>query len=182
MSEPEHGLRVLSLCRYFHWVLYCSLHQSHFSFAQEFMSGGSLDRRIWNQPLCSVSWEEKLQWCKDTAKVWLLRLVRGTDWSIAGNGFCAPLGFAHRDLKNQNVLYDIDSGRAKVLQGVRYVCLTLSEQVADFGMTKHLEQSASHSPRTSSTNDIPPTAMMTSAFGTGKMHSTLPGLQYHDLL
>ena len=86
--------------------------------------------------------------------------------------FVHCLGFAHRDLKSQNVLYDIDSGRAKVLQGVWHVCLTLSRQVADFGMTKQLEQGASHSPRTSSTSEITPTAMMTSAFGTGKMHST----------
>ena len=90
--------------------------------------------------------------------------------------FVHRLGFAHRDLKSQNVLYDIDSGRAKVLQGVWHVCLTLSEQVADFGMTKHLEQSASHSPRTSSTSEITPTAMLTSAFGTGKIHSASPGL------
>ena len=70
--------------------------------------------------------------------------------------FVHRLGFAHRDLKSQNVLYDIDSGRAKVLQGVKHVCLTLSEQVADFGMTKQLEQGASHSPRTSSTSEITP--------------------------
>ena len=89
--------------------------------------------------------------------------------------FVHRLGFAHRDLKSQNVLYDIDSGRAKVLQGVWHVWLTLSEQVADFGMSKQMaigaDQSASHSPRTSLTSEITPTAMMTSAFGTGKIHS-----------
>ena len=90
MSEPEYGLRVLFTVQVFALdaILFFAL--ASFHFAQEFMSGGSLDRRIWNQPLCSVTWEEKLQWCKDTAKVWLLQLVRGTDWSIAGNGFCAP--------------------------------------------------------------------------------------------
>ena len=29
--------------------------------------------------------------------------------------FVHSLGFAHRDLKSQNVLYDIDTGRAKVI-------------------------------------------------------------------
>ena len=36
--------------------------------------------------------------------------------------FVHRLGFAHRDLKSQNVLYDIDSGRAKVLQDVCGMC------------------------------------------------------------
>ena len=95
--------------------------------------------------------------------------------------FVHRLGFAHRDLKSQNVLYDIGSGRAKVMQMcVWHVCLTLSEQVADFGMTKQLEQSASPSPRTSSTSEITPTAMMTSAFGTGKIHRASPDLHYYD--
>ena len=53
--------------------------------------------------------------------------------------------------------------------------LTLSGQVADFGMTKQLEptadQTASHSPRMSLTMETTPTAMMTSAFGTGVMAS-----------
>ena len=102
--------------------------------------------------------------------------------TLQGMAFVHRLGFAHRDLKSQNVLYDIDSGRAKVLQGVKHVCLTLSEQVADFGMTKQLEQSASPSPRTSSTSEITPTAMMTSAFGTGKIHRASPDLHYYDLL
>merc|ERR1712195_283190 len=101
MSEPTHGFRVLFT-------------------VQEFMSGGSLDQRIWNQPLDSVTWAEKLRWCKDTAK---------------GMAFVHRLGFAHRDLKTQNVLYDVRSGRAKV---------------ADFGMTKQLtagaDPSTSHSP------------------------------------
>jgi serine/threonine protein kinase len=96
--------------------------------------------------------------------------------------FVHRLGFAHRDLKSQNVLYDIDSGRAKVLQGVWHVRLTLSGQVADFGMTKQLEQNASHSPRTSSPSEITPTTMMTSAFGTGKMHSTSLAMHYYDVL
>ena len=92
--------------------------------------------------------------------------------ALQGMAFVHRLGFAHRDLKNQNVLYDIDSGRAKVLQGVRYVCLTLSEQVADFGMTKQLEQGASHIPRTSSPRETTPKARMSSVFGTGQIHST----------
>ena len=92
MSEPEYGLRVLFTVQVFALDAYCFLDQSYFRCAQEFMSGGSLDRRIWDQPLCSVTWKEKLQWCKDTAKVWLLQPARGTDWSMAGNGFCAPFG------------------------------------------------------------------------------------------
>ena len=65
---------------------------------------------------------------------------------------------------------------------VWHVCLTLSEQVADFGMTKQLEQCASHNPRTIATSDVTPTAMMTSAFGTGKIHSASLGLHHYDLL
>ena len=45
--------------------------------------------------------------------------------ALQGMAFVHRLGFAHRDLKSQNVLYDIDSGRAKVLQRVWHVCLTL---------------------------------------------------------
>ena len=83
MSEPEYGLRVLFNVQV--WVClmpYCCLHQSASGLSsglvgcvQEFMSGGSLDRRIWDQPLSSVTWDEKLQWCRDTAKVQLLQVV-----------------------------------------------------------------------------------------------------------
>ena len=81
LSEPTHGLRVLFnvQVRVLHAMLLLkpvfSRSERRVGFAQEFMSGGSLDRRIWNQPLCSVTWGEKLQWCKDTAKVWLPQLV-----------------------------------------------------------------------------------------------------------
>ena len=34
---------------------------------------------------------------------------------LQGMAFVHSLGFAHRDLKSQNVLYDIDTGRAKVI-------------------------------------------------------------------
>ena len=94
---------------------FCIWYGSEFCFAQEFMSGSSLDRRIWNQPLSSVTWEEKLQWCMDTAKVWLAQQIRGTDLPLQGMAFVHSLGFAHRDLKSQNVLYDRDTGHAKVV-------------------------------------------------------------------
>ena len=49
---------------------------------------------------------------------WYEALIR----ALQGMAFVHRLGFAHRDLKSQNVLYDIDSGHAKVLQGVCGVC------------------------------------------------------------
>jgi len=73
---------------------------------QELMTGGSLDKRLWNMPLESVSWLERITWARDTAE---------------GMDYIHSKGFAHRDLKSMNVLYDIDSGRAKV---------------ADFGMAR----------------------------------------------
>ena len=35
---------------------------------QEYMSGGSLDRHLWDTPLLSVPWARKLQWAFDTAE------------------------------------------------------------------------------------------------------------------
>ena len=64
--------------------------------------------------------------------------------------------------------------------------MTRSGQVADFGMTKQMEisadQSASHSPRTSSTTEAAPTAIMTSVFGTGTMALALVSLLYNSAL
>ena len=34
----------------------------------EFMSGGSLDSRLWHQPLDSVTWRERLTWACDVAE------------------------------------------------------------------------------------------------------------------
>ena len=66
------------------------------------------------------------------------------------------------------------------------VCMTLSGQVADFGMTKQMEigadQSASRSPRMSSTTEKTPTAIMTSVFGTGMMALALVSLLYNSAL
>merc|ERR1712072_1486296 len=73
---------------------------------QEFMSGGSLDKRLWHTPLSSVSWTERMQWLSDVAE---------------GLQHIHSQGFAHRDIKSQNILYDSFTGRAKV---------------ADFGTTR----------------------------------------------
>jgi len=74
----------------------------------EYMSGGSLNYRLWDKPHQSVTWRERLTWALDTAE---------------GMAFIASKGFAHRDLKTQNILYDHASGRAKV---------------ADFGSTRRV--------------------------------------------
>ena len=76
---------------------------------QEYMSGGSIDRRLWNpepQPLSSLSELERLVWACDISE---------------GMAFIHQKGFTHRDLKSQNVLYDHNTMRAKV---------------ADFGMSR----------------------------------------------
>lgn len=73
---------------------------------QEYQSGGSLNNRLWGQPLASVTWMERLQWALDTAE---------------GMQFIHQKGYTHRDLKSQNILYNASSGRAKV---------------ADFGMSR----------------------------------------------
>jgi len=81
----------------------------------EFMSGGSLNNRLWNTPLSSVSWDEKVVWARDAAE---------------GMAFIHTKGFVHRDLKTQNLLYDIQTGSCKV---------------ADFGMSRSLEGSSAAS-------------------------------------
>jgi len=73
---------------------------------QEYMSGGSIDRRLWKTPPESLSWKDKLRWGSDIAE---------------GMAFIHHRGFAHRDLKSPNVLYEGDNMRAKV---------------ADFGMAR----------------------------------------------
>jgi len=72
----------------------------------ELMSGGSLDNRLWDTPMESVTWQERVQWACDIAEG--MRFIHGK-------------GFTHRDLKSQNCLYDKETSRAKV---------------ADFGMAK----------------------------------------------
>ena len=79
---------------------------------QEYMSGGSIDRRLWDQPLDSLSDEHRLVWACDIAEAM---------------AFIHQRGFTHRDLKSQNVLYDRVTMRAKV---------------ADFGMSRSLSASA----------------------------------------
>jgi len=66
---------------------------------QEFMSGGSLDGKLWNTPQESVTWHEKLTWAADVCE---------------GMQFIHSRGYAHRDLKSQNILCCKISGRAKV--------------------------------------------------------------------
>ena len=57
---------------------------------QEFCTGGSLNSRIWDTPRNSCSWYERLIWASDTAE---------------GMDFIHSKGYAHRDLKSQNILY-----------------------------------------------------------------------------
>ena len=60
------------------------------------MSGGSIDSRIWNPPPGSVTWIERIQWCKDTAEVWLNQSIRIAHICGQGMAFVHRLGFAHR--------------------------------------------------------------------------------------
>ena len=73
---------------------------------QEFMSGGSIDRVLWNSEPTSLPWDVKLTWASDIAE---------------GMAYIHLRGFSHRDLKSPNVLFDKTSMRAKV---------------ADFGMVR----------------------------------------------
>jgi len=53
-----------------------------------------------------------------------------TKYSLAplqGMAFVHSLGFAHRDLKSQNVLYDIETSRAKVT--ARYTACVYDSQL-----------------------------------------------------
>ena len=81
---------------------------------QDYMSGGSIDRRLWHTARDSVTWTERLQWARDIAE---------------GMRAIHERGYSHRDLKSLNVLYDTSTGEAKV---------------ADFGMTRqtgnHVQQ------------------------------------------
>jgi len=75
-------------------------------------SGGSIDKRLWGKPTSSLTDLERLTWACDIAE---------------GMAFIHSKGFTHRDLKSQNVLYDLETMRAKV---------------ADFGMSRSI--SAAH--------------------------------------
>ena len=66
---------------------------------QEYMSGGSIDSRLWHTPYVSVSEEERVRWAVDTAEAMC---------------FIHRQGYTHRDLKSSNILYDRQNGRAKV--------------------------------------------------------------------
>ena len=65
----------------------------------EFLAGGSIDTKLWDKPLDSLSWKEKLVWAHDVA---------------LGMRFIHSKGFMHRDLKSPNVLHNATTGRAKV--------------------------------------------------------------------
>ena len=56
---------------------------------QEFATGGSIDRALWGTQLDSLTWALRVQWACDIAE---------------GMEFIHGKGFAHRDLKSQNVL------------------------------------------------------------------------------
>ena len=182
MAEPKHGLRVLfnvQVC--VHWMAYCWLHQSVHGLncalgcAQEFVSGGSLDRRIWNQPSSSVTWEEKLQWCKDTAKVRLLQLAHDPDLIVAGNGLRTSFRLRSSRLKKPKCVVRHPNRSCKGAWKVCGVCLTLGGQIADFGTAG---KSTSQSPSINSTTETDPSVrcsierQMSSALGTGAACST----------
>ena len=60
---------------------------------------GSIDSALWGTSRDSLSWSQKWQWACDIAE---------------GMQFIHQQGFAHRDLKSKNVLYDRATMRAKV--------------------------------------------------------------------
>ena len=97
------------------------------------MSGGSIDRRLWGTPLESVTPEERFTWACDIAE---------------GMCFIHSKGFAHRDLKSSNVLFDAATTRAKVsdfgmarqiasTRGVGALYMGLTFKVAHIGGTNH---------------------------------------------
>jgi len=70
---------------------------------QELMSGGSIDGCLWNpesSPRNSITWETRFTWLRDVAE---------------GMTHIHSRGYAHRDLKSANVLYDRSSMHAKGL-------------------------------------------------------------------
>jgi len=73
---------------------------------QEYLNGGSIDKRLWETPRASVEWAERITWASDVAEAM---------------AFIHSRGLVHRDLKASNVLYCTNTGRAKV---------------ADFGTTR----------------------------------------------
>lgn len=79
---------------------------------QEYMSGGSIDGRLWDQPLESLSEFQRLVWACDIAE---------------GMAVIHQRGFTHRDLKSQNVLCDL--GRP------------MRAKVADFGESRAMSAS-----------------------------------------
>ena len=75
---------------------------------QEYMDGGSIDNYLHSTPRTFLTWAQRIQWAEDIAQ---------------GLEFIHGKGFAHRDLKSPNVLYEKSTMRAKV---------------ADFGLTTHV--------------------------------------------
>lgn len=63
---------------------------------QEYMSGGSIDKPLWGTARHTLTW---LTWACDVAEAM---------------AFIHEKGYTHRDLKSQNILYDLQDWRAKV--------------------------------------------------------------------
>jgi len=71
----------------------------HQFIVEELMTGLSIERKLWDTPLKSLTLHTKLVWARDVA---------------AGMAFIHERKFLHRDLKSPNILFSLRTGRAKI--------------------------------------------------------------------